>query len=105
MSIQIPYIGLLCLYGFSSSTNTKQIYVHEIYVHGWILLKVCLLSILFEAAPLESGLFIYLVFDKLPLTPSYQGFVPMFLTGNCILLIAAVSRTTREVVLPPGYVS
>lgn len=93
------------MYGFSSSTNTEQIYVHEIYAHGWILLKVCLLSILFEAAPLESGLFIYLVFDKLSLTPSYQQFMPMFLTGNSILLIVAVSRTTQEVVLPPGYVS
>lgn len=87
----------------SSSTNTEQIYVDEIYVHGWILLKVCLFSILFEVAPLESGLFIYLVFDKL--TPSCQGFMPMFLTGNSILLIVAVSRTTQEVVLPPGYVS
>lgn len=105
MNVQIPYIGSFCLHGFSSSTNTEQIYVCEIYSHGCILLKVCLLSILFEAAPLESGLFIYLVFDKLCLTPSYQRFMPMFLTGNCILLIVAVSKTTEEVVLPPGCVS
>lgn len=74
-------------------------------MHGWILLKLCLLSILLEAASLESGLFIYLVFDKLSLTLSYQGFMPMVFTGNSILLIVAVSRTTQEVVLPPGYFS
>ena len=71
----------------------------------WILLKRCLLSSLFEAAPLEPGLFIYPVFEKWSLTLAYQGFMLTPLIGNSILLIVAVSRTIQEVVLSPGYFS
>lgn len=85
-----------------SSTNNEYICVHALVM---ILLKLCLLSILFKAAPLEPELFIYLVFDKWSLTLSYQGFMLTSLIGNSILLIVAVSKTTQKVILPPGYFS
>lgn len=61
MSMQIPQVYLISLFFFFYKYWTD---LCALVCDDWILLKLRLLSILFEAAPLETDLFIYLVFDK-----------------------------------------